>query len=47
MNFKKEFSNKSKIYVCILYIYTIQYSGNNKVKWQTLVMIIRIIKVII
>lgn len=47
MNFKKEFSNKSKIYiyyiriVYTIYIY-ILYSSNNKVEWQTLVMIITV-----
>jgi len=33
MNFKKEFSNKSKIYVYILYYIRIKYSSNNKVEW--------------
>jgi len=43
MNFKKEFSNKSKIYVCIYILYIrIVYSSNNKVEWQTLVMIITV-----
>lgn len=44
MNFKKEFSNKSKIYryIYIIYSYSI-YSNNNKVEWRTLVMIITVI----